>query len=362
MNKIFRLVFPNPSALGADFLQKLCQTTVILLLSVFLALTFLTSGYAAASSNNVVAEVDGEVITAEQVEKPIGASLAKLQEEIHNLKRQRLEAIIAEKLLAKEAQRQGISVPALLDKEVTSKVGLVTEQEIDDFYQSNKARIQGEASQVREQIRNYLQNQKLTGQREKFFQSLRANAKVVVHLQPPPTLRLDVKVDGAPFKGEAKAPVTIVKFEDFHCPFCKQVQQTFAQLLSRYGNKLKIVHRDFPIDSLHPQARKAHEGARCANEQGKFWTYHDRIYANAPKASPEDLKAYAKESGLNVAAFEKCLDSGKYKDAVQKDVEQGSQLGVNGTPAFFVNGRFISGAQTLESFVRIIEDELVRLK
>ncbi|HEV8344004.1 MAG TPA: SurA N-terminal domain-containing protein [Candidatus Binatia bacterium] len=169
MNKIVRLVFPKLSELGADFLQKLCQATVILLLSVFLALTFLTSGYAAASSHSVVAEVDGEVITAEQVEKPIGASLAKLQEEIHNLKRQRLEAIIAEKLLAKAAQRQGISVPALLDKEVTSKVGLVTEQEIDDFYQSNKVRIQGEASQVREQIRNYLQKPEANRAEGKIF-------------------------------------------------------------------------------------------------------------------------------------------------------------------------------------------------
>ena len=165
-------------------------------------------------------------------------------------------------------------------------------------------------------------------------------------------------VDGAPFKGTAKAPVTIVKFEDFHCPFCKQVQQTLAQLLSRYSKEVKIVHRDFPIDSLHPQARKGHEAARCANDQGKFWIYHDKLYANAPKADTEDLKAYAKEAGLDLVAFERCLSEGKYQGAVQKDVEEGTRIGVSGTPTFFINGRLFSGAQSLEAFVRVIEEEL----
>jgi protein-disulfide isomerase len=331
------------------------------ILTVFLTLGIPLSNLAAADSD-ILADVDGEKITAEQVEKPIGSSLAKLQEDIYNLKRQKLEAMINDRLLVKEAARQGISVPALLDKEVTSKVGLVTEQEIDSFYEANKARIQGEKGQVREQIRNYLQNQKLTTQREKFLQSLRAKANVVVHLQPPAPLRVDVNINGAPFKGGAKAPVTIVKFEDYQCPFCKQVQATFTQLLSKYGNKVKLVHRDFPIDSLHPQARRAAEGARCANEQGKFWTLHDKLYAADLKPEPNQLSNLAKEAGLDVAAFDRCLESGKYKAAVQKDVDEGNQLGVTGTPAFFINGRPLSGAQSLDSFVRIIDDELARAK
>jgi protein-disulfide isomerase len=184
----------------------------------------------------------------------------------------------------------------------------------------------------------------------------------VVHLKPPPVLRVNVAVDGAPFKGAAKAAVTIVKFEDFHCPFCKQVQQTLTQLLSRYAKEVKVVHRDFPLDNLHPQARKGHEAARCANDQGKFWNYHDKLYANAPKGGLEDLKTYAKEVGLNLMAFEGCLNKGKYQAAVQKDVEEATRLGLSGTPAFFINGRMISGAQPMESFVRIIEDELAQVR
>jgi protein-disulfide isomerase len=307
-----------------------------------------------------LAEVDGLVITNEEVEKAIGAPLARLQEQIYMMKRQKVEALISEKLLAREASKKGISVRALLDAEVTSKVTLVSEQEIETFYQTNKARLKGEEATVREQIRGQLQNQKLAARREAYLRELRSQAKVVVHLKAPPVFRAQVTAEGAPSKGPATAAVTIVEFTDFHCPFCKRVQPTLAEVLSKYPDKVKIVHKDYPIDQLHPAARKAHEAARCATDQGKFWAYHDKLYETAPKASPEQLKVYAKEVGLDVAAFDQCFASGKYQAAVQKDIEEGARAGVTGTPAFFINGRVISGAQPLDQFVRLIEDELAR--
>jgi protein-disulfide isomerase len=304
--------------------------------------------------------VGGEAIAAEEVEKAIAAQLSKLEEQIYNLKHQKLEALIAERLLAREAAKRGITVQALLDAEVTGKVEPVTEQQIETFYQANKAGLKGDEETVREQIRAYLQKQKLAAQREGFVQSLRSQATVVVHLKAPPVFRAEVSVDGAPFKGSAPAPVTIVEFSDFHCPFCKGVLPTLSQLESQYGDKVRLVFRDYPIDNLHPAARKAHEAARCANEQGKFWAYHDALFANAPKASPEQLKTYVQEVGLDVAAFEQCANSETYQAAVQRDLEEGSRVGVTGTPAFFINGRLVSGAQSLESFVRVIEEELAR--
>ena len=299
-------------------------------------------------------------ITSEEVEKTIAPQLSKLEEQIYNLKRQRVEALINEKLLAKEATKRGVSVPALLDAEVTSKVGLVTEQEIEKVYQENRAQFKGEESNLREQIRSHLQNQKLTTKREEFLKSLRSQAKVVVNLKPPPVFRVAVPVDGAPFKGPAKAPVTIVEFSDFHCPFCRRVIPTLAQLESQYGEKIKLVFRDFPIESLHPGATKAHEAARCANEQGKFWSYHDKLFAGPSNSSPELFKGLAKELGLDAVAFDTCLGSGKYQAAIKQDIEEGNRVGVSGTPAFFINGRLISGAQPLEAFARVIEDELAR--
>ncbi len=307
-----------------------------------------------------LAEVDGVAITADEVEKPLASQLSKLEEQIYDLKRQRLDALINEQLLAKEAAKRTLAVPALLDAEVTAKVGLVTEQEIEKFYQDNKAQIKGEQAQIREQIRAFLQNQKLAAKREEFLKSLRAQAKVVVNLKAPPIQRIEVSVQGAPYKGGEKAAVTIVEFSDFHCPFCQRVVPTLAQLESRYGEKIKLVFRDFPIENIHPGATKAHEAARCANEQGKFWPYHDKLFAGPPRSSPEDFKGLAKEVGLNASAFETCLGSGKYQAAIKQDIAEGSRAGVGGTPAFFINGRQITGAQPLDAFTRVIDDELAR--
>ena len=305
-----------------------------------------------------LAHVNGVAINNDEVEKALGAPFAKLQEQLYAMKRQMLEVFMNEALLASEAAKRAITTTALLDVEVTAKVGLVTEQEIDTIYNSHKTQVKGDEAAVREQIRAQLQRQKLAAQRETFLNTLRSQAVVSVHLKVPPVFRATVTADGAPFKGSATAPVTIVKFEDFHCPYCQRVQATFTALLAKYGNQVKVVHRDFPLDGLHPEARKAHEAARCAHEQGRFWAYHDMVYSQAPKTSPENLKTYAQEVDLDVPAFEQCLSSGKYEAMVQQDIEEGTRLGVTGTPAFFINGRQLVGAQLLESFVRLIDDEL----
>jgi len=332
--------------------------TIGLTIVLFLALGFQTTVHAAG---DILAEVDGMAITSEEIEKPIASQLSKLEEQIYYLKRQRIETLINERLLAKEAAKRGISVPALLDAEVTSKVGLVTEQEIERTYKQNKAQFRGEESSAREQIRATLQRNKLATKREEFLTSLRAKSKVVVNLKPPPVFRVSLPVDdGAPFKGRANAPVTIVEFSDFHCPFCRRVLPTLSELESRYGDRIKFVFRDFPIESLHPGATKAHEAARCANDQGKFWSYHDKLFDAPPKNSPELFKNLAKDVGLDSKTFEECLNSGKHQAAIKADIAEGNSFGVTGTPAFFINGRIISGAQPLEAFARIIDDELAR--
>ncbi len=327
---------------------------------ILLLLAGLGFPFTAHAADEPLAVVDGVAIGSEEVEKSLTGQLSKLEEQIYNLKRQKLDALINEKLLTKEAAKRGVSVPALLDSEVTSKVGLVTEQEIENFYQANKAQIQGEQAQVREQIRAHLQNQKLGTKREEFLKSLRSQAKVVVNLKPPPIQRVEVSVQGAPFKGGDKAPVTIVEFSDFHCPFCRQVVSTLAKLESQYGEKIKLAFRDFPIEGLHPGASKAHEAARCADEQGKFWAYHDKLFAGPANSSPELFNRLAKEVGLEPVAFETCLSSGKHQAAIKKDIAEGQRLGVAGTPAFFINGRLLSGAQPLEAFARVIDEELAR--
>jgi protein-disulfide isomerase len=172
--------------------------------------------------------------------------------------------------------------------------------------------------------------------------------------------RVAVSTDGAPARGGANAPVTIVEFSDFHCPFCKRVLPTLKEIETRYGDKVKLVFRDLPLDQLHPGARRAHEAARCAHEQGKFWAYHDVLFERAPRSSPEDLRQFAREVGLDLPRFESCTASARTKGLVQKDVDDATGLGINGTPAFVINGEVLSGAQPLENFVRVIDRELAR--
>lgn len=341
---------------------RIVQITAILLgLAGVVAVGFLISAQT-AQKGQAVAEVGDEVITAQELEKALGAELASLQEQIHRMKKEKLEALIEEKLLAQEAAKQGLGVEALLEAEVNGKVEPVTEPEVETLVQANKERFKGTEETLRERVRDFLKQRKLEARRRDYLESLRAAAEVAIHLPPPEIYRAELDVEGAPVRGAANAPVTLVKFEDFHCPYCDRVQATLAQLQSRYGDKLKIVHRDFPIDTLHPLARKSHEAARCAKAQGQFWAYHDLLYADKPATNVEELVADAEKVGLDAKAFEECLNSGTYAAAVEEDIKRGTRLGLTGTPSFFVNGRLLSGALPLQEFVEVIEEELARTR
>jgi protein-disulfide isomerase len=335
---------------------------LIKLLCIAVASGFVLSGCQKTNDGQRLAEVNGQPIVMADIETTAGKALYRQRDQLYNLEQEKLEEYIDNLLLRREAQGRGISVDSLVEQEVSAKIMPISDAEITALYDANKSRIPVPLDKVRDKIREFLQRQKVSAQRELFVKSLREKAKIVTYLKPPAPFREQISVDGAPFKGTEKAAVTIVKFEDFQCPFCKRVQPEFAQLLKRFDGKIKVVHRDFPIDSLHPKARLAAEAARCANEQGKFWAYHDVLYANAPKAEPEDLKTYAKTVGLDIVSFEKCLTSGKFKTAVQKDVDEGARLGITGTPDFFINGRELSGAQPLKAFTRVIDEELARAK
>jgi protein-disulfide isomerase len=333
--------------------------------SLFLVLALIVSSVPADASatepTQSIAEVNGEAITVEHLDRALGAKVVSLEEQIYTTKRDELEALIAQRLLMQEAAKRGISVAALLDAEITAKVSLITEADINAVFQENKPNLAGvDVTIAREKIRTALQQQRLSIQQKQFVNSLRSQGRVLIRLQPPPVVRVEVLTDGAPFEGAAEAPVTLVEFSDFHCPFCKRVQGTLKQLLDRYPGKIKHVYRNLPIDNLHPHARRAAEAARCAQDQGKFWKYHARLFASAPKASDDDLKHYAEQIGLDLVQFDGCVSQRSYYDLVQRDLQEASQLGVTTTPTFFVNGRLVTGAQPIEKFVQIIEEELAR--
>jgi protein-disulfide isomerase len=171
-----------------------------------------------------------------------------------------------------------------------------------------------------------------------------------------------VKIDPAVgyAMGPRGAPVTIVEFSDFQCPYCKSVVATLKQILARYPDRVRLVFRDYPIPSLHPEAPPAHEAARCAGEQGQFWPYHDLLFERGD-VKPAALKQYAADLKLDGPKFAECLDSGRARAAVAADMEEGSRLGVSGTPTFFINGVPLVGNVPLADFQRAVDRELARL-
>lgn len=307
----------------------------------------------------VVATVDGETITVAELDAALGAELGQLEQQIYEMRRQRLDQLIGEKLLAREAARRQVAVDALRKAEILDKVTAVTDEEVTRFYEANKARLPN-APNIRDQIRRYLEMQGVETREAAYLDSLRASTKVAVTLEAPPIRRAHIDVAGAPIRGDAAAPVTIVEFSDFHCPFCRSVQPTLLQVLDRYKGKVRLVYKDLPLDGLHPNARRASEAARCAGQQGRFWEFHDAIYSGAAgtDVSAEALRKLASAAALDVEAFEQCLAKNTHEAGIRRDLAQAQQLGLSGTPAFFVNGRLLTGAQPFEAFAKVIDEEL----
>jgi len=178
-----------------------------------------------------------------------------------------------------------------------------------------------------------------------------------------PSAPIDASVDDDPSLGKEDAPVTIVEFSDFQCPFCGRFEKdTFGKIKEEYidTGKVKLVFRDFPLTSIHPYAQKAAEASECADEQGKFWKYHDKLFENQEALTVDDLKKYADDLNLNNDKFEKCLDNGDMEKEVQNDIDDGTKYSVTGTPAFFINGVILEGAQPFENFKKIIDEELAK--
>jgi protein-disulfide isomerase len=330
------------------------------ILFVFFLSIWATSSCQPSRDSETLAEIDGTVVTRVDIDKSGGKQLRTLRQQLYQLERQKLDEHIGAMLVTDEARKRGVSVATLLEQEVNSKVQAPSEEEIRSLYEKNKERIPVEFEKVRDQIRNYLHEQKITERKIEYFKTLRINGNVATYLKPPELVRVELSVNGAPSKGSETAQVTIVKFEDFQCPYCKEVQANYQEVLKRYDGKVRLVHKDLPLDQIHPQARQAAEAARCADDEGRFWEYHDKLYASSPNAAPEDLKSYAKDLGLKQDLFNKCLTSGKYKETIQKDVIEGARLGLRGTPKFFINGRELSGAQSVEVISQIIDEELSR--
>jgi len=341
------------------------QTSAATGVALFIATACSTSAQPprAPLPTDVVATVDQRSITLAEVdERALNQSAGsfsslRLSDALYEARRAAIDDMINLTLVDRQAKTLGIDPQELLQREVVGKAVEPTEFDIAAWYKANPQRVQNAPiEKVREAIKTLLKNERVEALRQQYFNGLREKAAISVRLDPP---RIKVATAGRPTRGPASAPIEIIEFSDFECPFCLSAFPTIRQVLETYGDKIRFVYRHYPLAN-HPNAKPAAEASACANEQGKFWPYHDRLFSAAGKLSLTDLKQHAADLGLDTAAFNACLDNHKFAADVAADLAAGNEVGVSGTPAFFINGRTVSGAQPFAVFKRIIDEELAR--
>jgi protein-disulfide isomerase len=281
---------------------------------------------------------------------------AELDAQMFDQRKQMLDQLLVRKLVEQKAKAENVTPEVLWKREVTEKVKKPSDAEMKQFYdEQSKRQPLPPFEQIKEQIAQYMERPATQAAQTAYTDRLKKELNVEVNLKPP---RVEVAAEG-PSKGPASAPITIVEFSDFECPYCSKAEDTVKQVMKTYDGKVRLVYRDFPLP-FHPHAEKAAEAAQCAADQGKYWEMHEKLFANQQKLDPASLKAHAKDLGLDQGKFDKCLDSGDKAKVVETNKAAGSKVGVTGTPAFFINGYQLTGAQPFEEFKSLIDQELAR--
>jgi len=309
----------------------------------------------------VLATVGGTPISAAEIEQALRLPLYDLEVEKYRLTRRKLDQTIVERLLARAAAERGQTVSAFVTAEVQAQTATITPEEIVARVRADRAKLPTDEEQAHREARSVLVRERAGQALQELVERLSREARVTVTLRPPEPPVLTVSAGDGPAWGSPAAPVTIVEFADFECPVCKESLPVLQEVRSLYRERVRLVYRNFPLAS-HPQARPAAEAAHCAHEQGQFWAYHDALFAKAPDLQPLDYVQLAERLKLNTADFAACLSSNRPKVAVAKDLADAQALGLSGTPTFFINGRYLSGFQSLDALRQYIDRELVAVR
>ena len=289
------------------------------------------------SGETVLAMVGDSPLKAVQLTERLKPIIYKLRLEAYEVEKQQADRMVDDLLLIAEANRRQIGPEQIIRTEISEKVHTPTEAEVTKFYNENKARISGDLNSIRNQLVNYLQGEERKRLEKELSVTLRKNADVRWLITEPVAPVQIISVDDYPALGPVGAPVTIVEFTDFQCPACSAMHPVLDEALKSYGNKVRLVVRDFPLQQ-HEWARKAAEAANAAKAQGKFFEYAALLFQRQKALDVPSLKKYASELGLNRAKFDAELDKGVYASEVKHDLDDGEIYGVGSTPSIFING------------------------
>ena len=300
----------------------------------------------------IVVEIDGAKITAADLQQKYPGRLFQARTAYYEAQRQVMDVFIEEYLLERQAKAENVTVDQLLERHVNNAIPKDPPEDMLRLYYE-VVNPQASYDQVRVQLLDHLRIARLAKAKTAYMQSLHSKASVTIALQAP---RADLSLTNAAVRGSADAPVVLVEYADYECPYCQQVQPAVDKVLSEYKGKVAFIFKDMPLP-MHANAAKAAEATRCAEMQGKFWEYHDLLFAQK-QLDPAKLKEYARDLKLDTASFDKCLDTGARSELVNAQYAEAQALGITGTPSFFINGRATYGNLTFEQLRQVIDEEL----
>jgi protein-disulfide isomerase len=328
---------------------RIVTSVIVLALS---AILFTGSVAAGQDNSALVAEVNGDKLTVSDLEQKEATELLQARYKYYQAERKALDDLIDQHLLEMQASKEHLTVDQLLQREVTSKLKAdPTEDQLRIYYEGVETDQPFEA--MREQILQHIREARQTKARAAYLKTLRSQAQISIALTSPTA---PVELTRSPVRGNRDAPVVLVEFADYQCPYCQKIHPDLEKLQKEYGNRLALVYKDYPLP-MHPYAQKAAEAARCAGVQGKFWEFHDMLFAGK-KLQPADLKEQAHTLNLNEQQFDKCIVEGLEAADVEKDAAEARSLGITGTPSFFINGHFFSGVLSYAALRDMVEQQL----
>jgi protein-disulfide isomerase len=317
-----------------------------------------------SDESGIAATVGGDVITNRRLDVLLGAKLLETQREIYRMKMEKLDQLIVEMVLDKEAKEQGKTADALLEQVTPAgSIPPVEEAEVDKYMQENQQRLQayqGSIPDLRERVKAYLGQQKRSQIITNYAHGLEAKygVRVLVAMPNPPKVKVDTR--GAPTLGPSDAPVTVVEFSDYQCPACRATHQVVKEVRAAYGDKVQWIYKEYPL-KRHKDAFVAAEASHCAEDQGKFWEYQEALFT-APDLSADNLVNIAGLLGMSREKFSQCLHDSRHKALVEKNVRDAVEAGVDRTPTFMINGTVTAGGPSLDTFKSMIDAELKKVE
>jgi len=298
-----------------------------------------------------VARISGVLLTLGELEARESGKLLQAQYQYYLSERKVLEEAIDNRLLENQAVKRQMSLDKFLEAEVYKDIKDPTEDQLKVYYEGLDTQEPYES--VRGDVLQHIRDLRRTKARAAYVDNLRKTAQINILLESPTA---NVNTSNAYAQGDKRAPVVVVEFADYQCPYCQKVNPQIQQLKKEFGDKLTLIYKDFPLP-MHASSQKAAEASRCAGEQGKFWEYHDVLFYSK-LLGPDDLRDHARVLKLDTDRFDRCLDNGTEAEAVKSDLREAKDLGLTGTPSFFVNGHFFSGVIDYQALKDIINQQL----